>query len=158
MGGAPDARSWFPDTNVDAAESRKDPWLIRKLDALWTFRPVFVAIVGYTFARQSGGHNDEVSLCAFIDRFRRARGNVFVIDPFPDLLCEQLHRQLAWATIVPVPVMWNLLAGAYLECLLGIAPGRSVAERYRELEWSFGSAGPPRRERRASAYRLRSAK
>jgi hypothetical protein len=147
MGGAPDAASWFPGTNVDAAESRKDPWLIRKLDALWTFRPVFVAIVGYTFARQSDGHNDEVSLCAFIDRFRRSRGNVFVIDPFPDPLCELLHRQLAWARIVPVPVMWNLLAGAYLECLLGIAPGRSVAERYRELESSFGSAGPRRRER-----------
>ena len=156
MGGSPDAASMLPGTNVDAPESSDDPWLARKLDALWTFQPAFVAIVGYTFARQSGGHNDVVSLRAFIERYRRSRGTMFVIDPFPDPLCEELHRELAWATIAPVPVRWNLLAGAYLDCAQGLAPGRSVTERYRELEWAFGGAGPPRRERPARRYRFRS--
>jgi len=61
-----------------------------------------------------------VSLREFVRRFRTWRGNVFVV-PFPDLLCELLHKELPWATIVPVPRLWNVLAAAFIDCHTGLA-------------------------------------
>jgi hypothetical protein len=104
----------------------------------------------FTFARQSdGSNNDWASLREFIRRFRASRGSIFVIEPFPDPLCELLHKKLPRVTVVPVPVMWNLLSGAFIDC------GRSVTERYHELDWRHESADPPRRERQRPRYRYR---
>ena len=76
-----------------------------------------------------------------------------MVDPFPDLLCELLHKELPWATIVPVPRLWNVLAAAFIDCHTGLATAQTVTERYCEVEWTFGSSGPPRRERPTPRHR-----
>ena len=108
----------MPEVNIDERERPDNPYLNAKLARLWTFRPQFIAIIGYTFARQPDGSiNDWVSLREFIRRFRTSRGHVFVIEPIPEPLSELLHKKLL-ATIVPVPVKWNLLEPALIAILV----------------------------------------
>jgi len=57
--------------------------LERKLDIVVKSDPTFIAVIGYTFAKNPKvpAFDDWVSLCRLSERFRRFRGNVYVIAP-----------------------------------------------------------------------------
>jgi hypothetical protein len=119
----------FSYINIDERERWNDFRLITKLGALKANSPDFVAVIGYTFARQQdGSFTDWVSLHSFCERFALTRGRIFIIDPAPEQLAVTLHDALPGATIVPVSARWDFLAKACIDAhLLGSPPAPSRA-------------------------------
>jgi hypothetical protein len=99
----------------------ESPWrdrgLVLKLLEIGRFRPAFIAIIGYSFARNAEGHDDHVSLEYFEHRFRDFQGPVYVIDPNPDYLHEMLSERLKLRGIIGVRARWNVLAHAFMKSL-----------------------------------------
>jgi hypothetical protein len=99
----------------------ESPWrdrgLVLKLLEIGRFRPAFIAIIGYSFARNAEGHDDHVSLEYFEHRFRDFQGPVYVIDPEPDYLREMLSERLKLRGIIGVRARWNVLAHAFMKSL-----------------------------------------
>ncbi|MGA9763549.1 MAG: hypothetical protein WA265_21045 [Rhodomicrobium sp.] len=124
----------FYSINIDEPERWNDILLEGKLYALERCSPDFVAIIGYTFARQAdGSHNDSLSLFRFCERFSQTRGTIFVIEPFPEPLAVTLHNELKGATIVPVCASWDRLARAYVKARLLGRPDLLMSG-YRRLQ------------------------
>lgn len=144
---SPSAASWiepgvaeaiapeFAYINIDERERWNDLRLATKLAALNLSSPDFVAIIGYTFARQQGGNfNDWVSLYRFCKRFALTRGTIFVIDPAPEQLAVSLHNALPAATIVCVPARWDLIAKAFFDVRASGRSDGTITGRYRSLQ------------------------
>jgi hypothetical protein len=122
-------------------EAYLDRNLERRLMPMLSFRPEFVAIIGYSFAWTGEHHDDIVSLDCFVDRYRKFKDPVFVVDPQPWRLQEYLAERLHLANVIGVPARWNLLAHGVLEALAGRLNGRPLNEYCDELldsghEWS----------------------
>jgi hypothetical protein len=95
----------------------RDPGLVLRLLEIGRFRPAFIAIIGYSFARNAEGHDDHVSLEYFEHRFSDFRGQVYVIDPQPDYLREMLSERLKLRGIIGVRARWNVLAHSFMKSL-----------------------------------------
>jgi hypothetical protein len=97
----------------------ESPWrdrgLVLKLLEIGRFRPAFIAIIGYSFARNAEGHDDHVSLDYFEHRFNDFQGSVYVIDPEPDYLRDMLSERLKSRGIMGVRARWNVLAHAFMK-------------------------------------------
>jgi hypothetical protein len=64
-----------------------------------------------------GSFDDYVSLDRFVERFCGFRGNVFVIDPYPDDLQTMLSERLNSKAVLSVRACWNVLAHAFVDSL-----------------------------------------
>ena len=63
---------------MSVPESSDDVNLWRCLDMMAACSPQFIAIIGYTFGRNSNGHDNWISLERFKRAFRSFAGNIFV--------------------------------------------------------------------------------
>jgi len=94
--------------------------------------PPFIAIVGYSFAKNDLSYHDNVSLEFFRERFRDYRGEVFVFEPDANNL-QNMTTMLADTfrarKVIGVNTFWNVLAHAYL---------RTVnAPEVRSINWTY---------------------
>jgi hypothetical protein len=101
-------------------ESNTNERLRRKLQAMQTSNPVFVMIVGYSFGKTNfGTYHDQLSLDAFVRRFRDVPIDVYVLEPHPRGLAEMLGERLRSNSVHAFPVYWNVLAWAFTRVLTG---------------------------------------
>jgi len=100
-------------------ESDTDDRLCRKLKVMQRCNPAFVMIVGYSFAKNETGHDDQVSLETFVSKFQGFPLDVYVLDPRPFDLAGTLRDRLRTKRVYAVPVYWNFVAAAFLEVLSG---------------------------------------
>jgi hypothetical protein len=77
--------------------------------------PDFIAIIGYSFGRNGDSYDDRVSLDFFQQPFRGFQGNIYVMEPKPDLLRDMLAERIKSNKVVSVRAHWNVLAHAFLE-------------------------------------------
>jgi hypothetical protein len=115
---------------LDEPEHDDDPVLLGKLLEIWRTFPECVVIIGYTFGRKDGYHDDWVSLNEFTRRYRQFRGDIFVVDPEPHSLREVLADNLASPNVYAVPAYWNILARAFIEKSSGRGAGQSLMYRH----------------------------
>jgi hypothetical protein len=85
-------------------EEWNSPGLVRKLDIVVQSEPTFIAVIGYTFAKNPNAlaFDDWVSLYRFSERFRRFRGNVYVIAPDPYEIQAMLSDRWQTRTVFSV--------------------------------------------------------
>jgi hypothetical protein len=121
-------------------EEWDSPALERKLDIVVQSDPTFIAVIGYTFARNSkvSAFDDWVSLCRLSERFRRFRGNVFVIAPDPYEMQAMLSDRWQIMTVFGVRARWNLLAHAFMRTLANRWERRSLSYIHEQLLDVFG--------------------
>jgi len=91
-----------------------------------TCSPQFIAIIGYTFGRNDNGHDDWISLDRFKRAFRGLEGDVYVIEPRPETLCEMIADGIESNRIFGVRAYWNIVAHVFLEAARGRVDGRSL--------------------------------
>jgi hypothetical protein len=83
------------------------------------FSPDFIAIVGYSFAKNGEDYDDRVSLESFLETRRNFRGNIYVVQPEPDALCAVIADGIKSMTVFGVPAYWNALSHAFMRTLCG---------------------------------------
>jgi hypothetical protein len=91
-------------------ESFQDAALLHRLLRIARFRPSFIAVIGYSFGRNTTGFDDMVSLDFFSRAFRDFRGNVYVIEPWPRDTSEMLAERIRANGVFGIPAFWNVLA------------------------------------------------
>ena len=116
------------------------PVLERKLDIVVQSDPTFIAVIGYTFAKNAkvSAFDDWVSLCRLSERFRRFRGNVYVIAPDPYEIQAMLSDRWQTGTVFGVRARWNLLAHAFMRALANRWERRSLNYIHEQLLDVFG--------------------
>jgi len=135
----------LPDSSDGILMGVQESWrhhrrLRLKLLEMVRFKPAFIAIIGYSFARNPKGHDDHVSLAFFENRFRDFTGPVYVIDREPDYLCEMLSKRLKLREINAVRALWNVLAHAFLESMRLSCGRRSINYVYENLLDVYGES------------------
>jgi len=125
---------------MGVAESYADKHLAHRLREVGRFMPGFIAIIGYSFARLGDRHDDRVSLDFFLDRFRDFTGDILIIEPRPDYLCNLIADHLRSRRVFGVPAYWNLLAHTAMEALNGRPMGKSLNYAHEALLDRHGNA------------------
>ncbi|WP_147385633.1 hypothetical protein [Oleomonas cavernae] len=133
----------LPDLSDDILMGVPETWAdqnlaLRLLEISRTV-PAFIAIIGYSFARNRDAHDDHVSLACFQSRFRGFQGNVYVIDPEPEYLRNLLSDSLKSNNIFPVRAYWNVLSHAIFESSRATGKSKSLNFIHEELLDSHGS-------------------
>jgi hypothetical protein len=113
-------------------ESHADVSLVRRLQTMMRYSPEFVALIGYSFARNGSGHDDHVTLDYFQRSFRGFQGPVYVLDPAPEYICDMLAETLKSPNVVGVKVYWNILAHVFLQEIR--CPGHRPSLDYRSQQ------------------------
>jgi hypothetical protein len=111
---------------ISVPESCDDVDLWRCLDMMVACSPQFIAIVGYTFGRNGDGHDDWISLGRFNSAFRRFAGDIYVIEPRPEPLCEMIADGVESNRVFGIRGYWNIVAHVFLEAARGRVEGRSL--------------------------------
>ncbi len=124
-----------PDGLLMCVPEENDRVLVDRLVQATSGSPPFIAIVGYSFAKNELSYDDNLSLEFFRERFRDYRGKVFVFEPNPNNLqnmTAMLSDTLRTKNVIGVCAFWNVLAHAYLRTIY--APkGRSINWTYQKL-------------------------
>lgn len=107
------------DLIISVKESASDMALIERLDRIPPFRPRFIALVGYSFARNGEAFDDWISMRWLAQRFSGYRGEVYVLEPWPHRLQDTIAACLGSKTVHAVPAYWNLLSRAFMQMLAG---------------------------------------
>ncbi len=117
------------------------PTLGRKLDIVVQSVPTFIAVIGYTFARnlKASVFEDWVSLLRLSERFRGFQGNVYVIAPDPYEIQAMLSDTWQTRTVFGVRARWNLLAHAFMRALANRQERHSLSQIHEQLLDAFGS-------------------
>jgi hypothetical protein len=115
-----------------------DQRLSVKLLEIGRFVPTFIAIIGYSFARNGEAHDDHVSLAYLQHRFRGFQGSVYVIDPEPDYLRDMLSECLKSKNIFAVRARWNVLAHAMTKSLHNPCERKSLNYLHEHLLDTYG--------------------
>lgn len=124
-----------PDNLIMCVAEENDGTLVNRLIRVTLPPPEFLAIIGYSFARNGQGFDDNVSLEFFRERFREFRGPIYVFEPNPGNLqnaTAMIADTFRARNVIGIPVFWNVLAHAYLQNA-GAIDGRSVNWRYQRL-------------------------
>lgn len=120
-------------------ESYLDLKLARNLQIIGACSPAFVAIIGYSFARYSDRHDDQVSLDYFKMRFQGFPGSIYVIDPAPEYLQETLADAIRSNQVFPVRAYWNVLANVFMRMANEPMPLKSLSYLHEQILDRFGS-------------------
>ncbi len=121
-------------------EEWNSPALARKLDVVVQASPTFIAVIGYTFARnqRTSVFDDWVSLLRLSERFRGFRGNVYVIAPDPYEIQAMLSDAWQIRTVFGVRARWNLLAHVFMRALANRRERRFLNRIHDQLFDEFG--------------------
>ncbi len=114
-------------------ESYADMALAKRLMPMIEYKPMFIAIIGYSFAWTGNRHNDQVALDCLADHYRWFDGPVFVIDPEPARIQELLAERLHAAHVIGISARWNLVAHAYVEAIAGRCRRHSLNDYCSQL-------------------------
>lgn len=101
--------------------------------------PDFIAIIGYSFAKNEGYYNDHISLDRFLHMHRHFRGNIYVIDPDPDALQDLIGDGLKSQNVFAVNACWNVLACAFMKSQRVHRDQKSLNYVYQQVLDTFGS-------------------
>lgn len=107
------------DLVLSVTERATDMALVKRLDSIPQFSPRFIALVGYSFARNGDAFDDWISMRWLAQRFRGSRSDIYVIDPWPHRLQDTIAVCLASNCVHAIPAYWNLLSHAFVETLTG---------------------------------------
>jgi hypothetical protein len=121
-------------------EEWDSPALERKLDIVVQSDPTFIAVIGYTFAKNPkvSAFDDWVSLYRLSERFRQFRGNVYVIAPDPYEMQAMLSDRWQIRTVFGISARWNLLAHAFMRVFATRWERRSLNYIHEQLLDVFG--------------------
>lgn len=130
---------WGTDTNILCEPERiGDLMLGRKLVRASSRTAGIVALIGYSFGRQSDGFDDAISLTWVTHHLRGFQGPVYVFDPAPQTLRDMLADAIESDCVVGVPAYWNVFAHAAIERLVNPASSPSLAYRCEQILDRFG--------------------
>jgi hypothetical protein len=137
------AREYHLDDQEDSLvmgvpESFLDLKLAQNLKIVGRCAPTFVAIIGYSFARCNGGHDDHVSLEYFNQRFRGFLGNIYIIDLAPEYLQETLADSIRSKNVFAIRAHWNILAHAFMQIVNQVVLRRSLNYLHEEMLDRYG--------------------
>lgn len=118
---------------MSVPESCDDANLWHCLDAMTTCAPHFVAIIGYTFGRNGDNHDDWISLEIFKARFRNFTGNIYVIEPRPEQLREELADGIKSNRVFGVTGYWNIMAHVFTRAARNQLGERSISYVCKEI-------------------------
>jgi hypothetical protein len=110
----------------------------RQLSTVAAFSPDFIAIIGYSFAQSKTGYDDVVSLTSFVETRRGFPGNIYIIQPSPDALCEMIADNIQSKSVFPVRTYWNVLAHAFTTVLFDSNSRKSLNYIYDQTLGKFG--------------------
>jgi hypothetical protein len=111
---------------MSVAEPDDDLRLVEQVMRATSFTPDFVALIGYSFARNAEAFDDHISYEIFKRKFHRFRGNVYVIDPFPDSIRDMIADGIESDSVFAVPARWNILSHVFIDFLSGNIGRRSI--------------------------------
>lgn len=103
------------------------------------FRPEFIAIIGYSFGRHGDSYDDRVSLEFFQQAFRTFAGNIYVIEPNPDIVRDMLAERIKSEKVVSVRAHWNVLAHALIGKICDRNQNRSLNYVCEEILDTYGA-------------------
>jgi hypothetical protein len=128
-------------------ESYFDQYLARQL--LKVYRevsispPNFLAIIGYSFAQNEQGYDDQVSLDCFLHTHRNFHGDIYVIGPNSDGKLDTLKDLIADGlksrNVLRIRAYWNVLSHAYMIANRIQMGRRSLSYVYNQILDKFGS-------------------
>ncbi|MGB8992386.1 MAG: hypothetical protein WCD80_10050 [Desulfobaccales bacterium] len=128
-------------------ESYFDPYLAHQLlkvaREVSIYPPNFLAIIGYSFAQNERGYDDQVSLDCFLHTHRNFHGNIYVIGPKSDgkldTLKDLMADSLKSKNVFRICAYWNVLSHAYM-IAYSIQRGRkSLSYIHNQILDTFGS-------------------
>jgi hypothetical protein len=120
-------------------ETPDDMRLAASLRRMDRSTPSFVAIIGYTFGRSNNGHDDWISFAAFERKFKDFDGDIYIIEPQPEPLCEMLADRLKSNRVIGVRAYWNVLSHVCLLAVRGEIGKRSINWVCEDILDRYGS-------------------
>jgi len=105
--------------------------------------PNFLAIIGYSFAQNKQGYDDQVSLDCFFHTHRNFHGNIYVIGPNSDGKLDTLRDLIADGlksrNVFRICAYWNVLSHAYMIANRIQRGRKSLSYIYNQILDKFGS-------------------
>ena len=128
-------------------ESYFDPYLAHQLlkvaREVSISPPNFLAIIGYSFAQNEQGYDDQVSLDCFLHTHRNFHGDIYVIGPNSDGKLDTLKDLIADGlkskNVLRIRAYWNVLSHAYMIANRIQGGRRSLNYVYNQILDTFGS-------------------
>lgn len=132
---------------IGVPESYFDPYLAHQLlkvaREVSIFPPNFLAIIGYSFAQNERGYDDQVSLDCFLHTHRNFHENIYVIGPKSDGKLDTLKDLIADGlksnNVFRICAYWNALSHAYMIALRIQRGRKSLSYIHDQILDTFGS-------------------
>jgi hypothetical protein len=107
--------------------------LLGRLQSATAFRPDFIAVIGYSFAKIDNKHDDHVSFDWYMSHFQGYDGAIYVVDPQPAAVQAALADGLQSRKVVAVKAYWNVLSHVLMQALYSRQSPRSLSYRYEQI-------------------------